>query len=113
MAPYPTPQASCPDTSISQTWTECNRALVLSGLRDILNNPPRDDDVIIVENDQNTSQQSLLNMSTTPSTLDTFTMEKNLQKLAAENKKLEAENQSLKAELSALKEQLAIMAPGE
>jgi len=112
-APDPTPQASCPDTSISQTWTECNRALVLSGLRDILNNPPRDDDVIIVENDQNTSQQSPLNMSTTPSTLDTFTMERNVQNLAAENKKLEAENQSLKAELSALKGQLAIMAPGE
>lgn len=86
---------------------------MLSGLRDILNNPPRDDDVIIIENDQNTSQPSLLNMSTTPSTLDTFTMERNLQKLAAENKKLEADNQSLKAELSALKGQLAIMAPGE
>lgn len=86
---------------------------MLSGLRDILNNPPRDDDVVIIENDQNTSQPLLLNMSTTPSTLDTFTMERNLQKLAAENKKLEAENQSLKAELSALKGQLAIIAPRE
>jgi len=113
VAPDPTPQASCPDTGISQTWAECNRTLVFSGLRDILNNPPRDDDVIIVENDQNTLQQSLLNKSTTPSRLGTFTMERNLQKIVAENKKLEAENTSLKAELSALKGQLAIMAPGE
>jgi hypothetical protein len=112
-APDPTPQASYPDTSISQTWAECDRALVLSGLRDILNNPPRDDDVIIVENDQNTPQLSLLNKSTTPSTLGTFTVERDLQNIAAENKKLEAENASLKAELSALKGQLAIMAPGE
>ena len=112
-APDPALQASYPDTSISQTWAECDRALVLSGLRDILNNPPRDDDVIIVENDQNTPQQALSNKSTTPSTLGTFTVEKNLQKIAAENKKLEAENTSLKAELSALKGQLAIMAPGE
>ena len=86
---------------------------MLSGLHDILNNPPRDDDVIIVEHDQNTPQQVLSNKSTTPSTLGTFTVERNLQKIAAENKKLEAENTSLKAELSALKGQLAIMAPGE
>ena len=113
-ATEPTPPASNPDTSISQTWAECDRALVLSGLRDILNNPPRDDDVIIVESDQNTPEQSLLNTSATPSsTLHTFTVERNLQKIAAENKRLEAENTSLKAELSALKGQLAIMAPGE
>ena len=113
-ATEPTPPASNPDTSISQTWAECDRALVLCGLRDILNNPPRDDDVIIVESDQNTPEQSLLNTSATPSsTLHTFTVERNLQKIAAENKRLEAENTSLKAELSALKGQLAIMAPGE
>ena len=112
-APDPALQANYPDTSISQTWAKCDRALVLSGLRDILNNPLRDDNVIIVENDQNTPQQVLLNKSTTPSTLGTFTVERNLQKIAAENKKLEAENTSLKAELSALKGQLAIMAPGE
>ena len=97
---------------ISQTWAECDRALVLSGLRDILNNPPRDDDVIIIENDENTPQLSLYR-STTPSTLASFTVERDLQKIATENKKLEAQNASLKAELSALKGQLVIMAPGE
>ena len=111
-APDPALQASYPDTSISQTLAKCDRALVLSGLRDILNNPPRDV-VIIIENDQNTPQQALLNKSTTPSVLGTFTVERNLQKIAAENKKLEVENTSLKAELLGLKGQLALMAPGE